>query len=254
MFWAKVAAAVLLPLLLIGLLIQYTASPETNMVAYKTIEAAPGVKKTIQLPDGSRIKLNAGSRVSFQESFAAKTREITLQGEAFFEVAKDSRRPFIVHTGSLSTQALGTSFNIDYSLHDSTITVALATGVVQVEKKDQSQQRQLSRLAPGQQLSYNKATKQYTIASFNRREVLAWKEGVLYFKKADLDQVVRELERWYGVDIEVETDSKQDLAWNYTGEYNQETLEKVLQGIGFVKGFTYTRSGDHVKIMFNESL
>ncbi|MHC2990627.1 hypothetical protein OB13_03165, partial [Pontibacter sp. HJ8] len=158
------------------------------------------------------------------------------------------------HTGRISTQALGTSFNIDYNLHDSTITVALATGVVEVEKKDQGRQRQLSRLTPGQQLSYDKVSQQYAVSSFDRREVLAWKEGVLYFKKADMNQVVRELELWYGVDIEIDTAGKQDLAWNYTGEYNQETLEKVLQGIGFVKGFTYTRDGGRVKIMFNQSL
>ncbi|WP_242917226.1 FecR family protein [Pontibacter liquoris] len=252
LLWAKVAAAVLLPLLLIGVLIQFTSRAETAVLAYKTIEAAPGVKKTILLPDGSKIKLNAGSKVSFLESFAAQTREITLQGEAFFEVAKDKQRPFIVHTGSISTQALGTSFNIDYRLYDSTITVALATGVVKVEKENQGQQRQLSRLTPGQQLFYDKASQQYTVSPFDREKVLGWTRGVLHFDGADREQVIRALENWYGVAIDVDTSSAGTRPWNYTGEYHNESLEKVLEGIGYVKGFTYKRTDKNVKIMFNQ--
>ena len=251
-FWAKIAAAVLLPLALIGILKLYSPGAGSLNVAYQTIEAAPGVKKTIHLADGSTVKLNAGSSISYPENFGKDSREITLQGEAFFEVAKDSLRPFVVHTGSISTQALGTSFNIDYSLQEGSINVALATGQVKVEREGQSRKRLLSFLAPGQQLSYDKASQQHKVAPFDRKEVLAWKEGVLYFRKASMEQVVKELESWYGVSIEVDTKGEQLAAWNYTGEYHQETLGKVLDGIGFVKGFTHSRSGDKVRILLNQ--
>lgn len=250
--WMKVAAAIILPLCLVAVLKLYSSGAGSAKVAYQTIETAPGVKKTIRLADGSTVKLNSGSSVYFAENFGEESREITLQGEAFFEVAKDSLKPFVVYTGGISTQALGTSFNIDYSSHEGTITVALATGLVKVEQEGQDRKQLLSLLTPGQQLAYDKASGQYAVASFDRREVLAWKEGVLTFRKASMDQVIRELENWYGVRIEVDTEGEQAEAWNYTGEYHQETLESVLDGIGFVKGFTHTRSGNQVRLMLNQ--
>lgn len=250
-FWLKVAAAIFLPLCLAFVLVQYTSRSDAKAAAYMSVAAAPGVKKTISLPDGSMVMLNAGSKITFRKNFAADKREITLHGEAFFEVAKDSLRPFIVHTGSISTQALGTSFNIDYNSYNDAITVALATGVVKIDKQTPGQKRQLTRLVPGQQLSYNRFSQQYEVAAFSRREVLGWREGVLYFRKADMNQIIKKLENWYGVDIEVDAPGKQNEAWNYTGEYDEESLEQVLEGIGFVKGFSYKLTKDKVKIVFN---
>lgn len=251
-FWTKVAAVLLLPLCLLGAMMLYASRPLTTTVAYTTVETTPGVKKTIHLPDGSIIKLNADSRVIFAELFDASTREITLQGEAFFDVAKDSLRPFIVHTGDISTQALGTSFNIDYTLHDSTITVSLVTGVVSVKKRDEGQLQQLSRLMPGMQLTYDKASQQHLITSFDRDEIMGWTQRVLQFNRADRDQVVKKLENWYGVKIELDTSGTDLKPWNYTGEYHNESLDKVLEGIGFVEGFTYERTDKKVKIKSNQ--
>ena len=252
LYWSKVAAAVLLPLCLIGALLLHTSRSKTATPAFMSVAAAPGVRKTVNLSDGSVIKLNAGSRVTFRKGFKGDTREVTLVGEAFFEVAKDSLRPFIVHTGSIATQALGTSFNIDYSLQDNTVAVALATGLVKVEKREQGLTQQLSRLVPGQQLLYSKASQQYKVSAFDKNEVLGWTRGVLHFNRADRDQVFRELENWYGVEIEVDTSGTDNNAWNYIGEYHNESLDKVLEGIGFVKGFTYKRTDKNVKIMFNQ--
>ena len=249
-FWLKAAAAVLLPLCLIWALVQYGSSDRAAAV-YVSVSTAPGVKKTINLSDGSVITLNAGSKVSFRENFAADKREIVLRGEAFFEVAKDSLRPFIVRTGNISTQALGTSFNINYSLYDTAITVALATGVVQIEKQERDEQRHLARLVPGQQLSFSKVSQHHAVAPFNRKEVLGWRQGVLYFRQASMDQVIRKLENWYGVDISVDIRGMHGGVWNYTGEYEKESLDKVLEGIGFVKNFTYKRTENKVSIVFN---
>lgn len=249
-FWFKAAAAVLLPLLFIWVLVQYVSYPKTTAAEYTAVEAAPGMKKTINLPDGSVIRLNAGSKVSFRKDFIADKREIVLQGEAFFEVAKDSLRPFIVHTGNVSTHALGTSFNINFMSNED-LTVALATGIVKVDRQEQGHKRQLAKLVPGQQLSFNKISKQYTVAAFNRNETLGWKDGVLYFKEADLAQIINKLENWYGVDIEVDTHGMQEDTWSYTGEYDNETLDKVLEGVSFVKGFSYERNGKNINIVFN---
>lgn len=251
-FWLKVAAAVLLPLCLFWGLSKYIISrADVASAAYVTVEAAPGVKKIVNLPDGSVITLNAGSKVSFRDKFAADKREIVLRGEAFFEVAKDSLRPFIVHTGCISTQALGTSFNINYNAYKDAVAVSLATGVVKIDKESKGRKQQITRLVPGQQMTYSKASRQYAVAAFNGREVLGWKEGVLQFKQADIREVIAKLKNWYGVDIEVDTLRLQDETWNYTGEYNNERLEKVLEGIGFVKGFTFRQTDKKIKIEFN---
>lgn len=249
-FWLK-AAAVLLPLCLIWAIIQFASQDKAAAAVYVSVSAAPGVKKKINLPDGSVITLNAGSQVSFRENFAADKREIVLRGEAFFEVAKDSLRPFIVHTGNISTQALGTSFNINYNLYDTAITVALATGVVRVDRQGEHEQRQVAQLVPGQQLAYSRVSQHHAVAPFDRKEVLGWQRGILYFKQANMDQIIRKLENWYGVDIKVDARGTHGGAWNYTGEYENETLDKVLEGIGFVKGFTYRQTGKKVRIVFN---
>ncbi|MCJ8164051.1 FecR domain-containing protein [Pontibacter sp. E15-1] len=250
-FWLKVAA-VLLPLFLLAGLALYSLRPEP--AAYVSVEAAPGVRKAVYLPDGSVVHLHAGSRVTFQKGFGGKKREIDLQGEAFFEVAKDRQRPFIVHTGAISTQALGTSFNIRYMAGEEAIAVSLATGVVQVERQAEKGRKQLlGRLTPGLQLAYHGASQEFAVAPFDRAEVLGWKEGVLTFRSADMDEVVRKLEQWYGVEIEVEAKGKPGKAWDYTGAYDNESLDKVLEGIGFVKGFTYKRTKKKVKIEFNQS-
>ncbi|PRY16366.1 FecR family protein [Pontibacter ummariensis] len=251
-FWLKVAAAIVLPLCLAWAFVHYTTSRSTPVATYVSVTAEPGVKKTIHLPDGSRVKLNSGSEVTFRKDFALHgKRDIQLRGEAFFEVAKDSLRPFIVHTGAISTEALGTSFNINYDICNGATRVALATGGVRVDKQGHNQRQELSRLVPGQQLAYDKASRKYSVSGYNATEVLGWQEGVLYFKKDSMDQVVKKLEKWYGVDIEVEAKHLQDNAWNYTGAYDNESLERVLEGIGFVKDFTYERTKDKVKIVFN---
>ncbi|MHA6246772.1 FecR family protein [Pontibacter sp. CAU 1760] len=249
--WLKVAA-VLLPLCLLAGLALYALRPAP--AAYVSVEAAPGVRKLIYLPDGSVVHLHAGSRVTFRKGFSDRKREIDLQGEAFFEVAKDRRRPFIVQTGAISTQALGTSFNIRHIPGEAAIAISLASGVVKIDRKEEKgSEKLLGKLTPGLQLTYYGVSQEFAVAPFDRAEVLGWKEGLLTFRSADMDEVVHKLEQWYGVEIAVEAKGKPGKAWDYTGVYDNESLDKVLEGIGFVKGFTYKRINKKVKIEFNQS-
>ena len=246
--YLRIAAALLIPVLGISLLfVRYRQHSAGQMV---TVEAQPGVRKTVTLADGSVVKLHSGSSLSYPERFG-DTREISLSGEAFFEVAKDSLRPFVVHTGQVSTQALGTSFNISYEDKDSTVSIALATGLVKIEHKSAERARQLALLEPGQQLVYHKQAQRFEVSDFDREKVLGWKEGVLHFQDASLTDVVEELERWYGVQVEVEGQalSKASADWHYTGKYEKQSLEAVLQGISFVKKVSYRRSGDGTIIL-----
>lgn len=238
----KVAAAVLISLCSAWLLVTLLNSTGPQLVTHET---SPGERKVITLNDGSIVSLNSESSISFAKGFKGETREIVLKGEAFFDVAKDSLRPFIVQTGTISTQALGTSFNINYPDEASEISVSLATGIVRVSDKGEYRSEVLN---PGEQMVYDPQKKFHMVKAFDMKEVLSWKDGVLYFKNSDMQQVISKLEKWYAVDIEVEDVAREGNDWNYTGEYNNETLENVLDGIGFVKNFTYEKQNDKIII------
>ncbi|WP_439882599.1 FecR domain-containing protein [Pontibacter sp. MBLB2868] len=241
--YMRIAAALLLPVIGISLLFNIYQQHQASEIV--TVVSQPGVKKIITLADGSVVKLHSGSSISYPKRFG-ETREIILKGEAFFEVAKDKHHPFIVHTGKISTQALGTSFNISYEGKDSTISIALATGVVKIDKQQNASAQQLAILEPGQQLVYKKQEQTFNVAAFDQEKVLGWKEGLLYFKNASLEEVVEELERWYGVQIEVQglqAKGKQS-DWQYTGKYDSQSLDAVLQGISFVKKVSYQKAAD----------
>lgn len=248
----KAAAAVFLPLCFVWLFISNNTNKDKVFSRLTTIETLPGVRKTLKLEDGSKITINGGSKVSYQKPFSRYTREITLRGEAFFEVAKDSLRPFIVKTGSLSTQALGTSFNIKYHVEDNDISVALATGSVKIEKQTKEGNSPIARLEPGKQLIFDKANQSYKVAAYDSLDILGWREGFLYFKKANLDQVVKKLESLYGIEIELTGKVPgNEKEWHYTGTYYNESLENVLEGIAFVKSFSYEKKDSKVYIKFN---
>ncbi|RNI26760.1 FecR family protein [Rufibacter latericius] len=249
--WARVAAGILLPLGLIWFVAsQYfqKASVEGKLMAVQT---APGERKTIQLEDGSSIVLRPGSKVTYLVPFAEGRRDISLEGEAFFQVAKDKNRPFVVKSGAIYTQALGTSFNIRYEPKDTAISVALATGLVKIGSVEKRDAAPLANLVPGQQLVFNRKNRKHAVSTYETREVLGWKDGVLYFKKANLQEVVAKLENWYGVDVEVKgAQPSSSETWSYTGEYRQQSLPQVLEGIGFVKNFTYEINQKQVQINF----
>ncbi|WP_066506792.1 FecR family protein [Rufibacter sp. DG15C] len=248
--WWQVAAAILLPIGFIWFLASYFNKPEVvEMVA---VQAKAGEQKTINLEDGSTVVLRSGSKITYPKSFSSNKRDIALEGEAFFQVAKDKSRPFVVTSGVLLTQALGTSFNILYQPKDTSISVSLATGLVRISKQMGDKESKITNLSPGQQILFNSKNGQYAVSDFNSRETLGWKDGVLYFNHASLDEVVTRIENWYGVDVEVTgVVPGKGKSWSYTGEYIDQSLPKVLEGIGFVKNFTYEVSGEKVNITFN---
>ncbi|GEO03472.1 iron dicitrate transporter FecR [Adhaeribacter aerolatus] len=244
-----VAAAVLLPLLLVGLYLFFFRAEPTRIVVVQT---GAGQQREIKLPDGSRVTLNAQSKLTYHVPFGRQRRELDLTGEAFFEVARDTAHPFIVRTGKIATQALGTSFNINYRSNDPVIRVALVTGKVSVTEQINGAAEQTAILVPGRQLSYHKQNRQVQQQAFHAKEALGWRNGLLYFRNADLQQIITRLENWYGVEIQLSGQLPAGATtWQYSGEYDQASLDKVLTGIGFVKDFTYERNGNKVILRFN---
>ncbi len=248
----RAAATVLLPLGLFWLYTLYSAGDEQYISKLVTVSALPGTRETVDLPDGTRVVLNTGSTITYPESFPDTIREIELKGEAFFEVKKDNKRPFIVRTENIATQALGTSFDIKHREKNDEISVALTTGSVKIDEKKEGDFGQIARLSPGQQLVYNKESHAYRVEAFDPMEVSSWQKGVLYFKKASLNEVVQKLENWYGIEIEIvgKVSSKERKS-KYTGSYDNQSLDDVLKGISFVKKFSYEKQGNKLVLKFN---
>ncbi|GGF18330.1 FecR family protein [Echinicola rosea] len=212
---------------------------ETKSGKYLTKETAKGQKLTAILSDGSKVMLNAGGKIGYREFFSDTARVVHLEGEAFFEVAKDKKRPFRVVTGKTVTTALGTSFNIREGLED--VAISLLTGKVGVDISDSEGVKVATSLLPGEQVVADLGEEvSFVKEAFNPDEVTAWQRDILLFKNASSREVFQKIELWYGVEIHTSDDSKFRKDWNYTGSFEGERLEDVLASIGFVKGFNYS--------------
>lgn len=168
-----------------------------------------GQRSQLLLPDSSTIYLGAGSTIRFPEKFQGSTREIFLEGEAFFEVVPNPAKPFIVHTADVQTRVLGTSFKIE-AFKGHLINVSVATGKVGVGHIDHttSKLKPLAVLLPGQNISWNAATQDAVATSFPVDELEQWKQGKLVFRHSTLAHMAEELERWYKVKFKINNPEK----------------------------------------------
>lgn len=185
-----------------------------------TYETGPGQQLSVRLPDGSKVWLNASTTLNVPDEFRGPTRDLHLNGEAFFEVQHDERKPFYVHTPGFYTRVLGTSFDIKAYPDDgqSMIWVTVATGKVAVGEEDSVRGKQeLAKLAPNDRGRYDRITKIFYHDTIAAGQITAWREGKLIFRQASLKEMVTTLERWYGVTIDVET--RDTLACSFTADY-----------------------------------
>ncbi len=204
----------------------------------------PGEKLLLTLGDGSRIWLNANSKLYFPEKFDSLERSVRLEGEAYFEVEKDSLRPFHVETNGLVTTVLGTTFNIA-NREESAIAISLVSGAVKVTEKTATDPVWLK---PGEALHHDAVSGKQRVRNFDPNVVLAWKEGWIRFDRASLEEVLQTLENWYGVAFRVQGSSP--VAWEFSGEYKEQTLEEVLRSMAYVQNFRYNIEGKVVHLKF----
>jgi ferric-dicitrate binding protein FerR (iron transport regulator) len=204
----------------------------------------PGEKLQLTLGDGSRIWLNANTTLYFPEKFDSLERSVRLVGEAYFEVEKDSVRPFHVETNGLVTTVLGTTFNIA-NREGSAIAISLVSGAVKVTEKTATDPVWLK---PGEALHHDVRTGKNKLKSFNPDMVLAWKEGWIRFDRASLEEVLQTLENWYGVAFRVQGSSP--VAWEFSGEYKGQSLEDVLRSMAYIQGFQFSIEEKIVHLKF----
>lgn len=179
----------------------YDASA-AGTVSYNTMSTPRGRKFRLQLPDGTQVWINAASAISFPTAFTGNNRTVTLNGEAYFEVAPNSRQPFIVKLNNeTSVEVLGTHFNINNYQEDANISTTLLEGAVRVNVPHQPKV-----LQPGQQLLINKPTGATTLQhQVDTLAVIAWKNGVLNFQDKKLTTVMSIIARWYDIEVVYES-------------------------------------------------
>lgn len=221
-------AAVLIPVVLIvGLYIQLNSKVDLfGTSEYEEVVVDKGERIQIMFQDGTKVYINSDSKLRYPKKFALNTREVFLEGEAYFVVAKNKNRPFIVNLNGPAIHVLGTSFNVQDYPENKDIVVCLDEGNINLtlptEKKYPVQ--------PGERLVYDKENKQCIISKMNDMQRLSmWKQNVIVFKDTPLPEVIKVLNRWYDVDFKVE--DEQALKYVYTLTSDNTLLEKVLMDL-----------------------
>ena len=156
----------------------YDAGEKGVQVEYHTIRVPRGGEYNLQLADGTKVYLNAGSSLRYPVRFTGKRREVTLSGEGYFEVAKDSTQPFVVRAGDVDVRVLGTAFNVNAYPEKETVATTLVEGRVQVNYKTGQQVIQ-----PGMQLVYDKQNGKVDVSVVDTEVYTSWKDGYYYFKR-----------------------------------------------------------------------
>ncbi len=226
-YWQRIAAILLLPLLIIGgiyFLIDKNAL--NSIVVWQTITTPPGVKSQVQLPDGTKVWLNSESSLRYPSSFSSYNRDVELKGEAYFEVVKDDKHPFFVDLGRIEVEVVGTEFNVINYGQEKQTEVVLASGKVKLLEKQKDQRLLITEMVPGQRVVYLKTRNKFSISQIDPEKYISWTNGQLIFKDDPMDEVVRRLDRWFNVIIEIE--DSEIAQYIYTATFRDETIEQVL--------------------------
>lgn len=234
----KIAAVLLLPLIVYTSIVTYNNWKEENRgVTWQTIVTKQGMQNELDLPDGSHVWLNSGSVLKYPVKFARNIREIKVTGEALFKVYHDKNHPFIVNTGKMNIEVLGTTFNVVNYPADHTIEVVLAEGKVNLFSGSYDKKTDIGILEPGQRAVFDVEKNQLMISNVEVDKYLAWKDGKLIFADDPMAEVAKKLGRWFNADIIVE--DPEINSYLYTAKFHTETLKQVLELLKFSSPIEY---------------
>jgi transmembrane sensor len=208
-----------------------------------------GKKSQLLLEDGTKVWLNAGSRMAFPTKFSGKRREVFLEGEAYFEVAHNKNLPFLVNTGEIAIKVLGTKFNLSAYKTDKLVETILIEGKVAVSKRSVIRfMKSETILTPNQKASYNKESQIISIKNEPDVELsIAWTEGWFKFSQQRLNDVLNKLQRYYN--IKFEFDSAFSTADLITGKLDlKESIGQVMTALADVANIQYRVDGDKIYI------
>lgn len=245
-YWARIAAMLVLGFGL-GWWLFESRNTHTDPLTGQMEESASNElirytkKDFIHLPDGSKVLLNEESELSFLSTFGDSIREVHLKGEAFFDIVSDPQRPFVVRTGTISTNVLGTAFNVNARDHN--IVVTVERGLVQVNDEIQT----LSLVRPHERLVVDTESKSFEKSDIIIAEEIKWKSNNLIFDDIPLLQTAELLQDHFGVEIKIENPAIEECrisAWFL----ENESLEEILEMVCGIRQAQYVKSNDRIII------
>jgi len=226
----KHAASFIIPLLAVGTLYFLLIMRPGMINNMSMVEKynPKGQRTELFLPDGSRVWLNAETKIIYPEKFIGNYRTVHLEGEAFFDVIKNPKKPFIVKTNKLDIEVLGTSFNVRAYAEDKIVETTLVTGKVSVKRfNPKTKKTQKAILTPNHQAVFYKDQERFVLDQVDVKNYTLWRNGIIVFDNEPFERMVNVLERWYDVDFVI--DEKVNSKYNYTMTITEESLEEVLQ-------------------------
>jgi len=222
----RIAAILFVPVLLTGIWLFSNPFPIfKKQVSYHTVQVPLGMTSSIILPDGTKVALNAGSTLRYPVTFDQKTRDVQLSGEAYFEVKKIRRQPFIVSTSDIAIQVTGTSFNCSAYPEDKRIETALVEGEIRISGLNGGEQG-LS-VKPGELAVFSRSGNTIKKFSADLDKYISWKSGKLIFRDDSMTTVLAKLGRWYNVEFQVVDEEM--LGYEYSATFSGESLDQVLK-------------------------
>jgi len=230
---------------------RYLSGHSSPASAYVPVEhkTANGQQRKLVLPDGTRLTLNAGSSISYPEKFEENIRKVSLTGEAFFDVTRNEKAPFVIVTGDVVTKVLGTSFNIRAYPENKAVQVAVVNGKVKVNAKIGSEdQNACVFLSKSEMATFQEEAGELIVSTYDEKEQIGWKDGMLYFQKSDFHSTILKLERWYGVKFEVAPGVRMDTDWRFSGKFQDKPLNYILGVMSYPNRFSYKVNNSIVKL------
>jgi len=205
-----------------------------------------GKRSVITLSEGTKIWLNSGSTLVFPPAFKGKTREVQLIGEAYFEVIHNKEKPFYVKTDAFKMKVYGTKFDIQAYKQDNSSSIILVEGKVSMKSNNNSKAKEVF-LAPHQKATLSDGSTNFDIDEVeNMEKYTSWTEGYLTFTNEDINHLLKQVSRYYNVDIEVDATENFDKIY---GKLDlKDDIEKVLDGLSFISKTKYKKIGN--KYMF----
>lgn len=244
--WTAAAAAILL---LVVSQFYLTIETNSNNLVEKTNNTDLPI--SIAFEDGSTVLLKPNSQLVYAEPFSVHERKVHLIGEARFDVSTDSLNPFIVETDGIKTKVLGTVFNVNAPLNHESTEILLFEGKVEVIPKGQKEDAPALVLLPGEKAEYIKSTHQLSKNLLVEKSQSKWKDGVILFKRADIDEVVITLEKWYDITITIDDKAKITETLVHRIDTNKMSLEEIVRGINLVAKYEIMKTDNdeyHISI------
>jgi ferric-dicitrate binding protein FerR (iron transport regulator) len=194
---------------------------------WQTISTPPGVKSRFFLPDSTAVWLNSSSSITYPVAFSWETRQVSIKGEAFLDVRKDQDHPFVVGLGKINVRVLGTRFDVINYENENKTDVILESGNISLFQQTGREEKVLTSLRPGEMAVFDKENNSLSIKTAQTEKYTAWKEGKLIFRDDPMDEVVRKLNRWFNVQIEVADPEISEYI--YTATFRNESIDQILE-------------------------